>query len=119
MAEVEAEKAESEFITVSNALLEASEEHKSNLRMGKDLDARAKLVVSNFETLKAAYSAAQSLVARFDLLVEHGKAGASLTVGGTEGRHVAPLSKIDEQIQQAPAVTVQGDECNLMDTPAN
>merc|ERR1712232_747791 len=48
-AEEEAEKAESEFITASNSLLEASEEHKSNLQMGKDLDARAKLVASNLD----------------------------------------------------------------------
>merc|ERR1712176_537312 len=81
MAEEEAEKAESEFITASNSLLEASEEHKSNLRMGKDLDARAKLVASNLDMLKNTYSEAQSLVARFDLIVEHGKAGASFTVG--------------------------------------
>merc|ERR1712176_821682 len=118
-AEEEAEKAEGEFITASNSLLEASEEHKSNLRTGKDLDARAKAVASNLGALKSGFAAAQSLVARFDLIVEHGKAGAALTVAGTESTEVAPLSKVDEQIEQTSAPPAQADESNSMDATTN
>merc|ERR1712151_946296 len=77
--EDEAGPAEVAFIVASNALLEASEENKNNLRKGKDLDASAKLVASNLDALKAAFVAAESTVARFDRVVEHGRSGACVT----------------------------------------
>merc|ERR1712151_299796 len=106
-AEEEAEKAENEFIIASNALLEASEENKSNLRKGKDLDASSKMVASNLDVLKAEFVAAESMVARFVRVIEHGRSGACVTVVEKESADIAPHSKTDEEASVAAVQVVE------------
>jgi len=106
-AEGERDERENDAVAAENALLEASEEHKAMIRNGKQLDGHAKAVDSKLAAFKDNYTTVRSVMARFEVIVERGEAGAVDT-------EVAQEDQEDHQVEQPPPMQAQVEERMLV-----